>query len=122
LIAGHDPCGRLWVGSTQQAMKTLWTAAFGDAVQPGTKGFVRAGTWKQPARQRAIVETSAADENRQIPTCMDLCNDASRIPRVLRRGIHLGRIDDIDEMMRNSLTLGCWNLVRADIETPIDGR
>ena len=46
--------------------------------------------------------------------------DRRRIARELRGGVLLGRIDDVDEMMRNAAALGSRDLVGADVEAAID--
>ena len=48
---------------------------------------VAPGPGKQPARQRAVVEAGAADENRQPPARVDVADRRGRVARVLRRGV-----------------------------------
>ena len=45
---------------------------------------------------------------------------ARGVARVLRRRVLLGRIDDVDQMMRDAAAIGVGNLVGADVEPAID--
>ena len=81
----------------------------------------RLGPGKQPADQRAVVEAGAADENRQLAARGDVADRRRRFARVARRRVLLGRIGDVDQMVRNALLLGERHLVGADVEAAIHG-
>ena len=81
----------------------------------------RAGTRKQPARQRAEVEAGAADQNRQPPARLDVADRGRGIARVLRGRVVVGRIGDVDQVVRDAAPIADRDLVGADVEAAIDG-
>ena len=52
---------------------------------------------------------------------MDVADRRRRVARVLRRGVLGRRLDDVDEMVRDTATLGDRQLVGADVEAAIHG-
>ena len=66
----------------------------------------RPGPGKQAARQRAVVEPGAADENRQASARVDVADRRRRVARILRRRVLLGRVDDVDQVVRDAAPLG----------------
>ena len=82
---------------------------------------VAARPGKQSARQRPVVEPGAADENRQLAAGRDVADRRRRFAGVARRRILLERIGNVDHVMGNALLLAGRHLVRADVETAIDG-
>ena len=96
-------------------------APLGDRLEPRAQRRVAPGPGKQAARQRAVVEAGAADENRQPAARVDVADHRRRVARVLRRGVLVGRIDDVDQVMRDAAPLGDRHLVGADVEAAIDG-
>ena len=53
---------------------------------------------------------------------MDVANRRGGVARVLRRRVLVGRIDDVDQVVRNAAPLGQRHLVGADVEAAIDRR
>ena len=102
-------------------MEKLDTSTRRDRVESLAHLRVGAGTGKQPSRQRPIVEAGAADENRPASACVDVLDGCQRISRVPRRRVLLGRLDDVDQMMRDAALLLRRHLVGADIEAAVDG-
>ena len=82
---------------------------------------VAARPGKQSARQRPVVEAGAADENRQPAAGGDVADRRRSFAGVARRRVLLERIGDVDHVMGDALLLGGRHLVRADVETTIDG-
>src|SRR5262247_3869813 len=101
-------------------MQTLRSPAIRDAVQTCAKQFVGTGSGKQSSGQRAVIEAGAADEDRYVPARVHFANDAIGIASILRRGVHVSRIGDVDQVMRNATLLGARHFVGADIEPAID--
>ena len=79
-----------------------------------------AGPGNRPARQRAEVEAGAADENRHAAAGVNGPDGDGGIARVARRRVDLGRLDDVDEVMRDALLRFGRHLVGADVEAAID--
>ena len=69
---------------------------------------------KQPAGQRAVVEAGAAHHDRQLPFRMQIRNHRWAASRgIALRKILVGRIGDVDQVMRNAATLFEWNSCRC---------
>jgi hypothetical protein len=51
---------------------------------------------------------------------MHVPNDRGGVARVLRGGVVLYRVDDVDQMMRDAAPVGLGDLVRADVESAVD--
>ena len=91
-------------GSTraENPVQMLDAVAHGPVVQPRPHGIVAARPVEQALDQGAEVEAGAADEDRQAPACGDLANACRRVARVLGRRVDGGRVDDVDEVMRDA--------------------
>src|SRR5262245_35520556 len=103
-------------------MEPFGPAGVGDAVQSAAQLLVGARARKETARQRSIVETGTSDQNREPSPLVDVANSGRRIARVLCGGVDLGRIRDVDEMVRDTTSRLDRELVRADVETAVHGR
>ena len=81
------------------------------------------GGWprEQSPEQSLEVKWRAADEQHFTATTANLPHGVVCKCEVLCNAEIFPRIDDIDEMMRNSLTLGRARLRRADVHAAIDG-
>src|SRR6185436_297008 len=93
---------RVGVDAAQQTVQALRTAHVRDLVEPGAKRVIRAGPGKQAARQRAVVEAGAADQDGQLAARVDVANGGRGIARELRGRIDLGWIRDVDQMVRDA--------------------
>ena len=92
-----------------------------DALEPGAQGGIAARPGKQASRERAVVESSPADEQRQPATRADCADRGGRLARVSRGGVLLGRVGHVDQMVRNTALFRHRHLVGADIEPAVDG-
>ena len=109
-------------GSTcaEQPVQPFGAAARGEPVETVAQRLVGARAGKQAANQRPVVEPGAADENRQPPARVHVAHDGGRVARVLRRGVDLGRVGDVDQVVRDALPIGGRQLVGADVEAAVD--
>ncbi len=82
---------------------------------------VAAGPGNSPRVSARIVEAGAADEDRQAPARVDVADRVGRVARELRRRVLVGRIGDVDQVMRDAAPVGRRHLVGADVEAAIDG-
>ena len=121
-VARHDARARAGIHALQQCVQALDAALVGDPVEAGAQLLVRTGPGKQPTRQRAIVEPRAPHENRQPVARMNVPNGRRRVARELRRGVHLGRVRDVDQMVRDAAPIFLRHLVGADVEAAVDRR
>ena len=99
----------------------LGAANIRDSIEPRAKLLVRARAGEETARQGAVVEAGAADQNRQPAAGVDVADGCRRIARKLRRRIHLSRIRDVDEVVWNAAPGLDRHLVGADVETAVHG-
>ena len=90
-----------------------------DGLQPRAQLGVLSRTREQAARQRAVIKTRAADKDRQLSFRMQFPNRPRRIAREVRRGVLVGRIGNVDQVMRNATALLDRNFVGADVEAAI---
>ena len=103
-------------------MQPLDTPPRRDPLEPRAERRVAAGPGKEPARQRAIVEPVPPTRIGSRPRAVMSRIDGGRLARVARRRVLLGRIRDVDHVMRNALAGGDRHLVGADVEPAVDGR
>src|SRR5206468_6021068 len=75
----------------------------------------------QAAGQGAKIKAGATGQDRQLAARVHVANYRRGVARVLRRGVLLGRIDDVDQVMRDAAAIGRRDLVGADVEAAIDG-
>jgi hypothetical protein len=95
------------------------TAALCDLVEAATHLDVRARARKETAHERAIIKTCAPHDNRPPPALINLFNGFDRIARVSRRRVFVSRLDNVDQMMRNTAALRERHFVGADVESAI---
>jgi hypothetical protein len=97
-------------------------AARRDRLEARPQLRVPPGAWEQPARQRAEVKAGSAGENRQTPAAVDVADRRGGVARVLRGGVVVCGIGDVDQVMRDAAPVGGRNLVGADVEAAVDRR
>ena len=120
LVARHDARARRRIHAREQAMQTFGAPAGGEAVEPIPQRLVGAGTGKQAPHERPVVEPGAADQNREPPAPVHVADGGGRIARVLRGGIDLGGVGNVDEVVRDALPVAGGHLVGADVEAAVD--
>jgi hypothetical protein len=97
------------------------STGLGDSVQPAAKLLVCARTGKQTTRQRPIVEARTADQDRKPAALVNVADGGRGIARVLRGCVDVGRIGDVDEVMRNTTSRLDRHLVGADVKAAVHG-
>ena len=80
------------------------------ALEPLAHRRVGAGSRKEPAHERPIVEAGAADDDRPVAARIDVLDGRHRIAHVSRRRVLIGRLDDVDHVMRDAASLGIGTL------------
>ena len=103
-------------------MQPLRAARIRDAIQPRAQLLVRARPGKQTAGQRTVIEAGAAGENGQFAARVNIADGCRSVMRKLSGRVHLRRIRDVDEMVRNPAPGLHRQLVGADVEATIDRR
>ena len=121
-VAGLDAQRRLRIDTPHHPPQTLDSAARRDGLQPRPQRRVLAGPGKQPSRQRPIVEPGPADQNRHAAARQDVADRGGRVARVVGGAVFGGRLDDVDEMVRDAALIGDRHLVGADVEAAVDRR
>ena len=121
LVARHDAVGRRRVHALQHAVQVLDPARPRPRVQPGAHRVVAARAIEEALDQRAEVEARAADEDGQATTRGDVADAGRRVAGELRGRVDVGRIDDVDQVVRDATLLVRRHLVGADVEAPVDG-
>ena len=81
-------------------------------------GTLRPG--KQAFEQRAQIQASTADHDRQMTALRNLANRRPRLPGILAGGERLTRFGDIDQVMRNSAAIFARRLGSPDLEVAIN--
>ena len=120
LVARLNPARGVGIHAQQPAMQRHDTAHGRNSIQAISQFGVARRTWEKPAHQRSVVEAGAADQNRQLAARGDVANRATGVLRVFRGGIDLGRIGDVNQVMRHQAPIGVARLVGADVDLPID--
>src|SRR5207244_12373897 len=92
-----------------------------DRLEAAPQPRVGAWTGKQAARQRAEIEPGAAREDRQLAARVNTADRGRRIARVLCGGVLVGRLDDVDEMVRDVSAIRGGDLAGADVEAAVGG-
>ena len=86
------------------------------------KRLVASRSRKHAADERTKIEARPSDDDRKAAARGDVGHGGGRIRPVARRRVHLGRLDDVDEVVRNAAALSGVELVGADVEAAVDGR
>src|SRR5262245_28897714 len=73
-VARHDPGRGIRIDTGQHPMQTFGSFASRDSLESCPKHIVGAWTGKKSARQRAVVEPSPANENRQLAVRVHVAN------------------------------------------------
>src|SRR5437870_1383451 len=60
---------------------------------------------KEPARQRAVIETRTAHDDRQPAARVDVTNGGGGVFGILRRRVLVRGLDDVDEVVGNAAAL-----------------
>ena len=102
-------------------MQKLDSSTRGDGVEPLAHPCIGAGAGKESPCERTVVQTSAANENRPVSTCVDAFDGREGITDESRGGVLLDRVHDIDQMVGNAALLAGGYLVGADVEAAVDG-
>ena len=100
-------------------MQPLRPTPRGNPHQAGPQRGVASRSGKESAGERAIVESRAADEDRQPAARGDVANHRRGLARIAGGRIFLQWIGDVDEMVGDALPLGVRHLVRADVEAAV---
>ena len=80
---------------------------------------VRAWQRRQPFGQRLEIKHRAAAENRHPAARANVRHACPRIARKRRRRIALGRVDDVDQVMRNARAVAGSRLCGSDVHAAI---
>jgi hypothetical protein len=96
---------RFGVDTRQPAMQAFGAAPLGNRVKPRANVLIAGGARKESARQRAIVEARAARNNRHAAARGDVADGACRIRGKAGSGERLGRLGDVDQVVRDSATV-----------------
>jgi hypothetical protein len=73
------------------------------------------------ARQRAVIKARTPDEDRQLAARVNVGDHRSGVSSIPRRGVLLGGIGNVDEVMRDAAPFSHRDLVGADVEASIHG-
>ena len=122
LVGGVNPARRRRVAAGEGPVQGAEAPAAGRPSQPAPERVVAPRPLEQPPGQRPIVETGAPGQYRQSTAASHRPHGPRRVAAVARRRVHLGRVDQIDQMMRNPPPPAGGDLVGPDVETPIDRR
>ena len=87
--------------------------------QLGPDGFVTGGDRADPLQERPQVETAPPHHDRPASARLDLGDRSARLTGELPGRPALAGIEDVDQVVRNSLAFGRAGFRRADVETPV---
>jgi hypothetical protein len=118
-VARLDSTRRLAIHAGEHAVQERDAAPLGDICQSLPERRIAARPREQPPRERAVIETGAAHDERQPATRVHLSNHARGIPGVLGRRVFGCGIDDVDQVMRDTAPIAGGDLVGADVEAPV---
>jgi hypothetical protein len=103
-------------------MEKLDAAASRDALEPAAHSGIRTRPRKKAARECAVVQTRAADDDRPASARINLFDRGNRIAHIARRRVFVGRLDDVNQVMGDAAALGRRHFVGADVEAAVHGR
>jgi len=103
-------------------VEALDATGVSDPIEPGPQRLVRSWARKQATGQRTVIKAGAAHENRHFAAGVDIANDVSSVMGELSGSVDLGRVRDVDEVMRDRAARVFRHLVSADIEAAISCR
>ena len=121
-VARLDPGRRAGVHACEHPVQALDAAALCHTLEARAQIRIATRSGEQTARQSAVIQPRAAHHDWQPPAPMNVADDRSRVTRVLRGRVLVGRIRDIDQVMRNAAAVRRLEFVSADIEPAVDRR
>lgn len=121
-IVRCEPRGRVGVDLREPRVQRGPAIALGFGIE--RRAHVRIGARQviEPLRQRLVVQHRAAREQRRAAARGDLADQAQRVRAETRGRIRIGRIDDVDQVMRHARALVARRLRGADIHVAVDER
>jgi hypothetical protein len=102
-------------------VQELHSTACRDSLKARAHCRVGARSREQTPSQSPIVETGATDEDRPSAPGINVVDGSHRVADVLCRRVLLERLDDVDDVMRDTSPLSDRHLVGADVEATVDG-
>ena len=91
-------------------------------LSPSPNGTVCARQRREPVPQSTQVEQRPADEQRQPAARTDLADESGSVARESSCRVGLGRLQDVDEMMRDGAAYSRGRFRGADVEPAINER
>ena len=113
---------RLPIEAGEQAMKVLRATNLNAFTQSCTQFFGSRWRIGKAFQQRAQIEAGACGQDRQLAAVPEIFEHGQCVPPVIAGGENLRWLDEIDQMVRNSVLLGGRNFRRADVEVTVDLR
>src|SRR5262249_9053251 len=98
-VARLNPHGRFRIDAAEHPMEKRDVAPPCDRLEPRAQLGVTARTRKQTSAEGSIVKAGAPHEYRHLASRMDVANRPGRVPSELCRGVFLGGIDNVDQMV-----------------------
>jgi hypothetical protein len=121
-VERREPRGGRWIDARELGVKRRPAVLRGLRIECRADGGVGRRHRIEAVEQRLEVEHRAADEKRQRAARADLGNEPARVLDEERRRPGFGRIDDVDQVVRNERALGRARLRGADVHAAIDQR
>lgn len=121
-IVRREPRGRVGIDLREPRVQGGPAIARGFRIESRAHVRIGAGQVVEPLRQRLVVQHRAAREQRRAAARGDLTDQAQRVGAETRGRIRVGRIDDVDQMVRHARALFARRLRGADIHVAVDER
>ena len=105
-VAGREARGRARIDARELGVQRRIAVARGFGGERGTHLRVGRRHRIEAVEQRLEVEHRAADQQRQPAARADVTDQAARVGDEARRGIRIGWLDDVDQVVRDRGAFG----------------
>lgn len=121
-IVRREPRGRVGIDLREPRVQRGPAVARGVGIECRTDLRIGARQVVEPLRQRLVVQHRAAREQRRAAARDDLADQPQRVRTEFRGRIRVGRVDDVDQVMRHARAFLARRFRGADIHVAVDER
>jgi hypothetical protein len=112
-----DLAGRRRIEALQQAVEGAGTASL-TMIQPLSQRRISPGTSEKSVKQRCQVKAGPPDDKGEPPPAGDLFESLAALAGIFTCCVHLRRVRDVEEVMRNPELLDGGGFCGSQVEMP----
>lgn len=119
-VARGKASGRDRIETREQGVEILRTSTPDSLNKPGANGRIDDGRFEEPRRQSLQVEAGTSRKNRSAIASLDVLDCRGGRARPVAGGKIHGRINDVDQVVRDAMAIRDRHFCRGDVNSAID--